>query len=237
MHFTRHFLIVSLGLLPALAIGGGEPDDLGAADLGAAKQAASSSQAPVVANDSSVRQSNSNGTSEPVERFIQVHASDKAAEVTYEYNGSVLGFRNSRASASVLFNEDRDNVLIGSILYDTQALLFPGLDLTFGLKTYAGLISTENFDIFGLAGSIEAGYTLPVQKFPLRLSAAINYAPDIFTFGQSDRIIDWNVRVGLPLTEYIDGFVGFRFLQFDTRPGDDEIDDQLHIGIRYNLSN
>jgi len=228
MRYTTHLLIATLGLIPALAFGGGDPEDVA---IGAAEQAGAS--APVVANDVSVREST--GDTAEVARVLQIHASDKAAEILYEYNGELFGIGNSRASASVLFNEDRDNALIGSILFDSKPVFFPGLELAFGLKSYAGLISTENFDIFGLAASIEGGYSLPIEQFPLRLSAAINYAPDIFTFGQANRIIDWNVRVGLPLTDAIDGFVGFRFLQFDTIPGDDELEDQFHIGVRWNI--
>jgi hypothetical protein len=64
----------------------------------------------------------------------------------------------------------------------------------------------------------------------------VNYAPDILTFGQSDRIFDWHARAELPLTKSISGFVGVRFLQFDTRPGDRELDKKVHIGVRWLLN-
>ena len=169
-------------------------------------------------------------------KTMQLYASDKAAEVLYERSGPVFNLNNSRASASFLFNEKRDNALTGSIMYDVEPEFFPGLTLSFGSKLYAGLLSVENTDVVGLAASIEAGYQIPIRQFPLKLSAAVNYAPDILTFGQSDRIIDWNVRAGLALTKNIVGFVGLRFLQFDTRPGDRELDKKAHLGIRWNLA-
>ena len=169
-------------------------------------------------------------------RTIQIYASDETAEVLYERSESVFGLNNSRANVGVLFNEERDNVIAGSIMYDSEIEFFPGLDLSFGPKLYAGLLGIENADVVGLGANIEAAYHLPIRQFPLELSAGIAYTPDILTFGQSDRIIDWNVRAGLPLTKNITGFVGFRFLRFDTRPGDQELDERLHLGIRWSLA-
>ena len=168
-------------------------------------------------------------------RAMQVYASDKTADIMYERSGTAFNLKNSRANVGFLFNEKRDNVITGSILYDAQPEFFPGLRLSFGPKVYAGLLSIENADVFGLSANVEASYQIPVRQFPLGLSAALSYAPDILTFGQSDRIIDWNVRSGLSLTDNIYGFVGLRYLQFDTRPGDRELDKKVHFGIHWNL--
>ena len=168
-------------------------------------------------------------------RAMQLYASDDTAELLYERSEPVLNLNNSRASVSFLFNEKRDNTITGSLMYDVEPEFFAGLTLSFGTKLFAGLLGVENADVVGLAASLEAAYTLPVRQFPLKLSASASYAPDILTFGQADRIIDWNVRSGLMLTENIDGFVGLRFLQFDTRPGDRELDKQVHLGIRWKL--
>lgn len=167
----------------------------------------------------------------------QFYSSDKAAELSYERNGSVFGLNNKRALVSFLLNEERDNAVTAAILYDVASSPVRGLQLSFGPKLIAGLLSIENADVIGLAANIEAMYTAPIKKFPLRLTTGFSYAPDIMTFGQSDRIIDWNVRVGLPLTSNIDGFVGARYLQFDTRPGERKLDQQVHIGIRWTGKN
>ena len=164
---------------------------------------------------------------------FQFYSSDKAAELTYERSGSVFGLDNDRASLAFLMNEERDNAVTASIMFDASQTLVKGLRLSFGPQVIAGLLSIENSDVIGFAAGIEALYELPVKKFPLRISTALSYAPDILTFGQSDRIIDWNVRAGLPLTSNITGFVGARYLQFDTRPGERKLDQQVHIGIRW----
>ncbi len=168
---------------------------------------------------------------------MEFYSSDKAAELTYEKTGSVLGLNNTRARAGFLITEERDNVLTGAVMYDVQPKFFPGFKLAFGSKVYAGLLGVENTDVVAFAANIEVGYQFPIKQFPLDLGASLGYAPDILTFGQSDRVIDWTVRAGLGLTDNIDGFVGLRFFEFDTRPGDRKLDQQAHIGIRWKLSN
>ena len=170
---------------------------------------------------------------EKYDSSVLFYASDKTAEITFERHKPVFGLENNRASASFLFNEERDNAITGAIMFDAKPSFLDGIELSFGTRAYAGLLSVENNDVFGLAASIGASYVLPIQDFPLKMSAEWSYAPDILTFGQSDRIFDWNVRAGLPLAKNINGFVGFRFLQFDTRPGDRELDKRVHIGIRW----
>lgn len=164
---------------------------------------------------------------------FQLYTSDKAAEFAYQHNGPVFGLNNDRAVVSFLLNEERDNALTASIMFEAAPEFVEGLELSFGPKLIAGLLSIENADVIGFAANLEAVYSAPIKQFPLRLSTGFSYAPDVLTFGQSDRIIDWNVRAGLPLTNNIHGFVGGRYLQFDTRPGERKLDQQIHFGIRW----
>lgn len=224
--FSTLTVVVSLAV-PTLAYAGGDPDDI---DLSLKPD--TSDVQPVVASEnySLLTEETDAGL-----RSMQLYASDKTAELTYRRMGPAFNMNNSRTSIGFLFNEGRDNVITGAIMYDAQPEFFPGLSLSFGAKGYAGLLGMENADVVGLAAAIEAAYALPIRQLPLVFSAEISYAPDIFTFGQSDRIIDWNVRSSLKLTDNIEGFVGLRFLQFDTRPGDRELDKRVHLGIRWSL--
>ena len=217
-------------LLPVLATAGGMPDD----DIDDALL-----QQPVNVQTVKVSERRQLAPALPSQstRAMQLYASDDTAELLYERSEPVLNLNNSRASVSLLFNEKRDNAITGSLMYDVEPEFFSGLTVSFGSKLFAGLLGIENADVVGLGARIEAAYKLPVRQFPLKLSASMSYAPDILTFGQADRIIDWNVRSGLALTKNIDGFVGLRFLQFDTRPGDRELDKQIHLGIRWALAN
>lgn len=207
--------------------------------LGASAGAAPNSQEELVREDIQHERTTSYEQQMPApvsdERVIQFYASDKTAELLYERGSSVLNLDNSRATASFLFSEKRDNALTAAVMFDQNTINVPDFNLSFGATLYAGLLAIENADVVGLAATIEAAYQFPVERLPLRITAGISYAPDILTFGQSDRIVDWNVRAGLPLTDSIDGFVGYRYLQFDTRPGDRELDKRVHFGLRWHL--
>ncbi len=228
MRFFSTLTLATVLVAPTLAYAGGDPDDI---DL--ALQPDTTELQPVVASENHSLLAEDGAAAL---RSMQLYASDKTAELTYRRMGPAFDLKNSRTSIGFLFNEQRDNVITGGIMYDAQPEFLPGLSLSFGTKLYAGLLGTENFDVVGVAAAIEASYALPVRQLPLVFSGEISYAPDIFTFGQSDRIIDWNVRTSLKLTNNIEGFVGLRFLQFDTRPGDRELDKRVHLGIRWNLS-
>jgi hypothetical protein len=196
-------------------------------ELAASEPAAEVKQVPV----SSKRKSVVQVVATP--QVYQFYSSDKAAELLYERNSSILGLNSDRAAVSFLLNAERDNALTAAIMFDAASVPVKGLKLSFDPEIVAGLLSIENADVFGFAANLEALYLAPLKKFPLRISTAFSYAPDVLTFGQSDRIIDWNVRVGLPLTNNIDGSVGARYLQFDTRPGERKLDQQVHLGIRW----
>jgi len=166
----------------------------------------------------------------------EFYASDRAAQFTYERFGSLSdSIGNSRTTLSFVFSEARDVVLIGGAYWDAEPTFLTGLRLSFGVKAYGGLIGIENQDAIAFGGSIEGYYPLPIEEFPLTVSAGFGAAPDILSFGQADNVIDWFARIGLRASDTIDVFFGFRFLQFDTQPGDTEIDERLHLGVRWKL--
>jgi len=230
-------LLVTSCLLPSLVLAGASAEDL---DLALETEPERASAVPQTAIETTTIATSSAGgassddvTGIEAQPVIQFYASDKAAELLYEIGQPVFGLNNDRSRFAVLFSEERDNALTAAFLFDADRYSLQGLRLSFGPKIIAGLLSIENADVFGLGANIEAGYVLPVKQFPLRMSAEVTYAPDILTFGQSDRIIDVSYRVGLPLTSNIEGFVGLRYLQFDTRPGERKLDQQVHLGIRW----
>lgn len=187
-------------------------------------------------SDASVRSTVADVTDRGVEsRVFEFYASDKAAQLEYVRDSSLLNVENGQISLSFLFDEQRDLVLTGGLVVDSTPVFLPGVTFSFGGKVYAALLGSENFDIFGLGLGLEAAYELPVKQFPLQLDAAFYYAPDILSFGQSDRIFDWQVNAGMRLRETVVAFVGYRYVQFDTRPGNQTPDNSVHVGIRWNM--
>jgi hypothetical protein len=154
-HFYRNYTLVLL-FLPMLVIADGDPNELAEPMVESKVETRINSRA--VLNPQALQLQGASAN-----RVVQFYASDKSAELLYEVQRPVFNLNNSRAYASILFTEERDNALAGSILFDTDLDFIPGLTLSFGSKVYAGLLAIENADVFGLGASIEAAYLLPVK--------------------------------------------------------------------------
>ena len=107
--------------------------------------------------------------------------------------------------------------------------------LSFGVRLYGILLDEENNDSFAGAVGVEAAYTLPFDAFPLEIAGSFYYAPDVFTFGEGDRAVDAQLDLIFPFRPQLSLFVGGRFLQLDTTPGDAEIDNRVHVGFRWDI--
>ncbi|MBX2825150.1 MAG: YfaZ family protein [Gammaproteobacteria bacterium] len=166
---------------------------------------------------------------------IDVYASDKAAQLKLQGDGATLNLTDARLTIGFLFNEERDNIFTGGIALDAEPEFLPGLTLSLGGRAYAGLLGIENADVIGISMGLEASFDPMLDTLPLIFNGSVYYAPDILTFGQSDRIIDWQVDAALQLRESLTGYVGLRYLEFDTRPGEREVDDNVHAGLRWHF--
>jgi len=167
---------------------------------------------------------------------VEVYVSDQVAFAKYERSAieiERLKLEEARVHLGFLYSEGRDTVFQGGLAADTAITRI--VRLSFGARGYVGLLGDENEDTFAAAVGVEAAYKLPFERLPLELAASIYYAPDILTFGSSDRIIDTRFGVSLPVRPQLSIFGGARFLQFDTRPGDEEVDNQIHLGARWDF--
>lgn len=169
------------------------------------------------------------------DKRMDLYVSDKVGSLEYERSGSIFDLDNSRVNAGFLFSEERDTVFSGGVMFDSDKELLPGVRLSFGTRGYVALLGVENADVFGVALGAEAEFLVPLEALPLRLSASYFYAPDVLAFGDADRIFDWDINVGLQIRESVMVYTGVRYLQMDTRPGKREVDDRLHVGVRWNL--
>ena len=153
----------------------------------------------------------------------------------YERNASERfeSIDEGRLHLGLLYGEARDTVFQGGLAVDTS--LTDLFRLSVGGRGYVGLLGDENEDTIAAALGAEAAYILPFEKLPLEFGASIYYAPDILTFGTSDRVIDTRFGVALPVRPQLSVFTGARFLQFDTRPGDEEVDNRIHLGVRWDF--
>ena len=165
---------------------------------------------------------------------VSGYVSDKAFSLQYERSTIEYGVEQGRVDAGFLFTEERDLLFQAGFAIDAPTLA-SSFRFSFGSRAYIALLGDENNDAFALALGVEAAYNLPFERLPLELHASAYYAPDITTFGQGERFIDANVDVILPVRQQFDVFAGFRFLRVDMRPGDTDLDDQIHAGLRYSF--
>lgn len=172
---------------------------------------------------------------EPDSRRLDLYFSDKVGNFQYERSASVINVENGRINAGFLFSEERDTVFSSSVMLDSDKGLLPGVRLSFGSRGYVALLGIENVDVFGLSLGAEVEFIVPLEKLPLRLTAGYFYSPDILSFGDADRIFDWNVNVGLQLREFVMIYAGVRYLQMDTSLDKREVDDRLHVGVRWTM--
>ena len=164
---------------------------------------------------------------------VNIYLSEKVAFGQLETDATRLKIENGRAHIAALFSEQRDTVLHGGLAVD--ASFVSSFRLSFGTRAYIALLNTENTDAFATAVGVEAAYNLPFEALPLEFAASIYYAPDILTFGASDRAVDAQIDFAFPLRKQSSLFAGARFLQVDTRPEDREIDNRVHMGIRWDF--
>jgi len=164
---------------------------------------------------------------------LTFYLSDEVISGQYERNGARYGFDRSRAHLGFLYSEERDSVLQGGFAID--ATFTNTIRLSFSTRGYVAILGEENNDAVAAAIGAEIAYQLPFDALPLEFGANFYYAPDVLTFGAADRVVDAQVDVTLPVRTQLSVFAGARYLQIDTRPGDEEVDNRVHLGVRWDF--
>lgn len=159
----------------------------------------------------------------------EIALSDESVELRYIQSltttGTEIGF-------GLFWDENRDLVITGNYYVEAEALHFDRLSIKFGPIGYAAMLSAENTDVFSIAVGAQVRFEL-LPRLKIDIVAQAAYAPDILTFGSADKLWDVTGRVELPLTDRITGFAGYRLFEIDLLQGTAELEDAVHLGIRY----
>lgn len=167
-------------------------------------------------------------------QFGEISVSEESVQLRYvrpmsQPNDNIeegqLGF-------GLFFNEERDIVASANYYVDASALRINRLSVLIGPVAYAALLSEENTDVFALALGAEARYRLLRDPQVTIVGQAV-YAPDILTFGSADNVWDVIGRAEVPITDRVTGFAGFRLFEIDLVQGKTELEESVHIGLRY----
>jgi hypothetical protein len=132
----------------------------------------------------------------------------------------------------LFFNEERDIVASANYYVDASALRINRLSVLIGPVAYAALLSEENTDVFAMALGAEARFRLLRDPQVTIVGQAV-YAPDILTFGSADNVWDVIGRAEIPITDRVTGFGGFRLFEIDLVQGKTELEESVHLGLRY----
>ncbi|MEM6986071.1 MAG: YfaZ family outer membrane protein [Pseudomonadota bacterium] len=168
---------------------------------------------------------------------VALSLSEETGEFTY-----LLGSRGFLEGGvdigfSGLYNRDEDVLLsLEMISLGQQAELGQPWQLGVGIKFY-GLRLDDGREMSALALGARLAYIIPSNIAPTAFVAEGFFAPTVTTFGDAERLFELDSRLEIEITPTALGFVGYRLVTTRmTEASDDvEVDDSVHVGIRFNL--
>jgi OmpA family/YfaZ precursor/EF hand len=168
-------------------------------------------------------------------RQIELAVTDDTLQGKFLTDAGLVGLDGNTIGFGLLLTGDRD--IVGDVEFLApgllRALLPDFVQVSLGARGLVGLLDDPDDDVVGIAPGAAARVRLPVGGPPMYIAGDFFYAPDILTFGDADRVIDFNVRYELQFLQNTTGFVGYRLLNFDRENGgDDDIVDSLNVGLR-----
>jgi len=171
----------------------------------------------------------------------QLHANDvelalskETAQFTFRSDSSMIGWGGADLAFSLFYNDNSDILGQVSLLQLRPASEENPFTLGVGAKAYLGTLDNPSANIFALAISGEARYTIP-GKMPMAIYLNGNWAPDITSFSDSKEVLDFVLGFQIEVLPQTTAFIGFRRLEVDTKEKSSIRldDDRLHIGARF----
>lgn len=163
---------------------------------------------------------------------IDLGISDDTVLAQYGSTMSYSGYGHTDWNMGLMYTESDD--LMGSIgieMMGEAGSHAPGLTGGVGIKAYGVSIDNTGDDV----GSVTLGGKLryvPPQVGRLGLSAGLNYGPDVTTFGDANRFMEFNARAGFEVLPEASLYVGYRKVRVRMdRGGDVDLDKGWHLGI------
>ncbi len=157
---------------------------------------------------------------------------DESFQVVYEMPVTADDYGTSLLNARFLYNGDEETRL-GSFGFDFvgEPGNISGLKVGAGAKIYAGR-TDSSVDFANLGVGLRLDYTLP-QLQGLGVAGRVNYAPKVFSFRDSERLLETEVRLTYAVMPKVKLYLGYQNIRLDGegRHGHMTIDDGLRIGF------
>ncbi len=162
---------------------------------------------------------------------LDISLSDETAYIVYLTDSGSLGYGGADVGFGFFYTEQEDYMATANIM--VVGTLGERRDLQFGVgaKLFAAALDIEEEALaIGIGG--QARYVFQSQT-PVGFVFEGYVAPGITSFGDTDRLREFNVRLEVEVLPSTRGYLGYRFLEVDLdEVGDVELDDRAHIGIR-----
>ncbi|WP_321390497.1 YfaZ family outer membrane protein [uncultured Desulfuromusa sp.] len=163
---------------------------------------------------------------------VDIGLNDDSFQIGFEQALSNDNYGNSFGNARFLYNGDEETKM-GSIGFDFigRPGNLPGLSVGAGSKLYLGK-TDHDAEFINLGIGLRTDYTLP-QLQGLGVSAGLYYAPDVFSGRDSNKLMDFQVRLTYAIIPKVKLFLGYQNIQLDVdgSHGTWTIDDGIRAGF------
>lgn len=164
---------------------------------------------------------------------LEIALSGDSANIEVQAESEGFGFSGSDLNAGLFFNDDDDFAIYAGLLVDgTPAGDQP---FTYGLggKIYYIDADTPNATATAIALGVGVKFHIPA-RMPMAVGGDIYFAPDITAFGDADGLLDFRIRFEMDVLPNATAFAGYRRFEIDLDQGGDyDLDDNPHVGIRF----
>ncbi len=168
---------------------------------------------------------------------LAMNLSSETGEFTY-----LLGSRGFLEGGvdvgfSFLYNRREDAMVSAEVLsLGQQAELGQPWQLGVGAKIFGARLA-DNRELTAVALGARLGYIIPSRVAPMAFVTEAFFAPSVTSFADSQRMFELDSRLEIEITPTALGYVGYRLVTARMVDNDDdvELDDNVHIGIRFNL--
>jgi len=159
--------------------------------------------------------------------------SKETAQFTFRSDSSLIGWGGADLALGFFYNDDSDFIGQASLLQMRQPSEETPITFGVGVKAYLGHLDDIDQDVAAFAVGGTVRYTIP-GTMPMAVYARGFYAPDITSFADAEKVIDYTIGFQLEILPQTVGFVGIRHLEFDTddKDGYDADDNNFHVGVR-----
>ncbi|MDH5764934.1 MAG: YfaZ family protein [Gammaproteobacteria bacterium] len=168
---------------------------------------------------------------------LDLRLANETAEIMYLTESSTFGYGGADIGLGYLFNEGDDFIISGQAMI-TGHSAGNNRSLQFGVGVKLAMISIDrppvNEDVGALAVGGQIRYLFP-SSTPVAILAEGFIAPEVVSFSGADRYWEYRFAVELEVTPSARAYIGYRKIGVELLNivPEFEIDDQAHIGVKF----